>query len=70
MIINKKVFKEFLGEIKEVERQKKKYEKAARIQRAERQPFPYWDEVFILLAMAMFVLCVVAFMAAVKVTFF
>ena len=37
--------------------------------RAERQPFPYWDEVFILLAMAMFVLCVVAFMAAVKVTF-
>ncbi len=68
MIINKKV-KEFLGEIKEVERQKKKYEKAARIQRAERQPFPYWDEVFILLAMAMFVLCVVAFMAAVKVTF-
>lgn len=48
---------------------RKKYEKAARIQRAERQPFPYWDEVFILLAMAMFVLCVVAFMAAVKVTF-
>ncbi len=69
MINKKKVFKEFLGEIKEVERQKKKYEKAARIQRAERQPFPYWDEVFILLAMAMFVLCVVAFMAAVKVTF-
>ncbi len=68
-MINKKVFNEFLGEVKGVEKQKKKYEKAARIQRAERQPFPYWDEVFILLAMAMFVLCVVAFMAAVKVTF-
>ncbi len=68
-MINKKVFNEFLGEVKGVEKQKKKYEKAARIQKEERKPFPYWDEVFILLAMAMFVLCVVAFMAAVKVTF-
>lgn len=68
-MISKKVFKEFLGEVKGVEKQKKKYEKAARIQKEERKLFPYWDEVFILLAMAMFVLCVVAFMAAVKVTF-
>ena len=68
-MIDKKVFKEFLGEVKGVEKQKKKYEKAARIQRVERQPFPYWDEVVMILAVGAFVLFIILFMFAVKVTF-
>lgn len=68
-MIDKKVFKEFLGEVKGVEKQKKKYEKAARIQRAEREPFPYWDEVFMLLAILLFTICICLFMMMVKITF-
>lgn len=68
-MIDKKVFNEFLGEVKGVEEQKKKYEKAARIQRAERQPFPYWDEVVMIFAVGAFVLFIVIFMLAVKITF-
>lgn len=69
-MINKKVFKEFLGEVKGVEKQKKKYEKAARIQRAERQPFPYWDEIFILIASGMMLSFFVIFMILSKITFY
>lgn len=68
-MIDKKVFNEFLGEVKGVEKQKKKYEKAARIQRAERGPFHYWDEVVMILAVGAFVLFIVIFMLAVKITF-
>lgn len=68
-MINKKVFKEFLNEVKGVEKQKKKYEKAARIQRAERQPFSYWDEVFILIASGMMLSFFVIFMILSKITF-
>lgn len=52
-MVNKKVFHEFLEEVKGVEKQKKKYEKAARIKKGEREPFPYWDEVFMLLMLLM-----------------
>lgn len=68
-MIDKKVFNEFLGEVKGVEKQKKKYEKAARIQRVEREPFPYWDEVIMILAVGVFVLFIIIFMLTVKITF-
>lgn len=68
-MIDKKVFNEFLGEVKGVEKQKKKYEKAARIQRAERQPFPYWDEVFIIIGCSMMLSFFVIFMILTKITF-
>lgn len=68
-MIDKKVFHEFLGEVKGVEKQKKKYEKAARIERGEREPFPYWDEVFMLLAILLFTVCICLFMMMVKITF-
>lgn len=68
-MIDKRVFHEFLEEVKGVEKQKKKYEKAARIQRAEREPFPYWDEVIMILAVGVFVLFIIIFMLAVKITF-
>ena len=45
-MVDKKVFHEFLGEVKGIEKQKKKYEKAARIKKGKREPFPYWDEIF------------------------
>ncbi len=69
MIINKKVFKEFLGEIKALEKQKKKYEKAARINKREREPFPYWNEIFILIASGMMLSFFVIFMILSKITF-
>lgn len=68
-MINKKVFNEFLGEVKGVEKQKKKYEKAARIKKVEREPFPYWDEVFILIACIMMLSFFVIFMILSKITF-
>ncbi len=68
-MINKKVFNEFLQEVKGVEKQKEKYEKVARIQRAERKPFAYWDEVVMLLAVGAFVFFIAMFMLAVKLTF-
>ena len=68
-MIEKKVFKQFLGEVKGVEKQKKKYEKAARIEKTEREPFSYWDDVFMLLTMVIFMLIIVVFMMAIKFTF-
>lgn len=68
-MINKKVFHEFLGEVKGVEKQKKKYEKAARIEKRTRELFPYWDEVVMILAGVIFVLLIGLFMVIVKFTF-
>ncbi len=68
-MIDKRVFREFLEEVKGVEKQKKKYEKAARIQRAEREPFPYWDEVFMIIGGSMMLSFFVIFMILTKITF-
>lgn len=68
-MIDKKVFHAFLDEVKGVEKQKKKYEKAARIQRAEREPFPYWDEVFMIIGGSMMLSFFVIFMILTKITF-
>ncbi len=65
---NKQVFKEFLQEVKGVEKQKKKYEKVARI-RKEREPFPYWDEVFMIIGGSMMLSFFVIFMILTKITF-
>ena len=68
-MIDKKVFHEFLREVKGVEKQKKKYEKAARINKGEREPFQYWDEVFMLLTVVFFVTFMCIFMICIKFTF-
>jgi hypothetical protein len=68
-MIDKKVFHAFLDEVKGVEKQKKKYEKAARIQRTEREPFPYWDEVFMIIGGSMMLSFFVIFMILTKITF-
>lgn len=65
-MVDKKVFHEFLGEVKGIEKQKKKYEKAARIKKGKREPFPYWDEIFMAIMMIMTFSFFIVFMILVK----